>query len=184
MGPKPRVFVNGFPAARAGDAVFEPAGGPNPIMFGASSVWAGSPAPPVTTIHPEPEVVEEEDPWHRRARKWVFDVDVKAGVDVEGQLAPSENKVSGGAMADPLDGAWGANVKVESEGELVHGKAGAKVELKGKFFGFDWGWTPIDRGVEGGAGKWKGHGEVYFDPVTKNRGARGKLEFGEDEEGD
>jgi uncharacterized Zn-binding protein involved in type VI secretion len=152
-GPPPRVFVNGFPVARAGDAVLEAAGGPNPIMFGASSVWAGQPAPPVTTVNPVPRITVEEEPWYGRVRKWIVDVDLEAEVGAEGRLAPGTHRVSGGAMADPLDEAWGANAKAESAGEIVHGKARARAELKGTLFGRAWNWTPIDWEKEGGRGR-------------------------------
>jgi len=158
MGPLSGVFVNGYPVARAGDSVMElMGGGPNPIMYGAGSVWAGSPAPPVRTINPNPRITVEEDPWYTKARKWVFDVDLEgeAGVDVE--LAPQTDSVTGGGVVDPLDKAWGINMRVDSEGELIHAKGHA-------------------------AGKWKGWGEVYFDPATKKGGVRGDIDFGDPEE--
>ncbi|MEM6989697.1 MAG: hypothetical protein AAF721_04350 [Myxococcota bacterium] len=182
MGPPPRVYVNGFPCARAGDAVAEPLGGPNPIMYGASKVWAGTPAPPVRSINPIPRITVEEDPWYTQARKWVFDVDVEANAGLDVELLKQKDKISGGGMIDPDDAAWGPNVRFDTDGELIHAKAKAYAKVKGKFFGMEWDWTPIDWKDEGGAGKWNGYAEVYLDPATKKPGVRGEFEFGEPED--
>jgi hypothetical protein len=178
------VFVNGFPVARAGDAVLEAVGGPNPIMFGASSVWAGEPAPPVETVNPMPRITVEEKPWWERAREWVFDVDVEGEVGADGQLVRSKYGVGVGAMAKPLEKKWGAKAGLRSEGELVHGEVRARAKLKGRVFGREWEWEPINWEKEGGAGKWKGWGHVYYDPVTKKRGVEGKIDFGDAADGE
>jgi uncharacterized Zn-binding protein involved in type VI secretion len=180
LGPPPRVLVNGFVVARAGDAAFEMfGGGLNPILKGASSVLAGLPAPAVESIDPVPRL--KEDAWHVKARKWVFDVDVDGEIELDGKLGEQKNTVRGGAKVDPAEGAWGASVGLESEGEAVRGKARGRVGVKGKFFGFDWDWQPIDVEIEGGAGKWKGEADAYYDPITKNRGGSWDWEFGDQE---
>jgi uncharacterized Zn-binding protein involved in type VI secretion len=176
MGPPSGVFVNGFPIARAGDAVMELLGGPNPILMGATTVYAGPPAGPVTSIDPVPTIVTEEDPWYRRLRKWVVDVDAEASVEVK--VLPGGGKVTGGAEADLDDELVGGNVRVDGSGELVHGKARAKVnvELFGGLIEFD----AVDWEDEGGAGKWKGYLDIVVDPVTKRPRIDGDVDLGEE----
>lgn len=55
------VFINGMLAARAGDVVMEPVGGPNMIVFGCMTVLIGPQAPPAPPFTP-PEPPEEL-PW-------------------------------------------------------------------------------------------------------------------------
>lgn len=167
---RPTVRVNGFPVARAGDVVLELMGGPNPILTGAHNVLAGLPAPPTTMMRPGAKAPKEEDGVLTKARKWIFDVDLKASVEVEADVLPGKHRVSGGAKADPLDGIWGLNGEVRTDGQVGKGKIQTRARLEGTFFGTKWDWPMFDWEKEGGFGEWGWGKGVYHDPYTKNTG--------------
>jgi len=59
----PTVLINGFPAARAGDFVTEPSGGPNVIAVGCVSVFIGVSAPIAPPTPPLSDPEPEDLPW-------------------------------------------------------------------------------------------------------------------------
>lgn len=167
---RPTVRVNGFPVARAGDSVVEPLGGPNPILTGAHNVLAGTPAPPITLMRPGAKTPKEEDGVLTQVRKFIFDVDVKASVEVDADLFHGKHRVAAGAKADPLDGIWGLNGEVRTDGRVAEGKVHAKATVQGTFFGLDWSTPTFDWEKEGGFGDWGWGKGVYHDPWSKNTG--------------
>jgi len=115
------VFINGFPAARAGDLVVEPAGGPNAIVGGCPMVLVGRPAPPVTCVVPPPP--PKDDRWFR----------LKLLQQIDGGYLRGEGKLSlKPSEAESLrPKALGLNAKAEAVASLVRGRyvghAGIKV---------------------------------------------------------
>lgn len=99
----PTVLINGFNAARAGDYVLEPTGGPDVILVGCTNVLIGAAAPPPPKP-PKPEEPKPEDlPWVKFES--VASVDsiagsVDASVNAEYDLEEGEGKIEGklGAM--------------------------------------------------------------------------------------
>jgi uncharacterized Zn-binding protein involved in type VI secretion len=92
MGPPPAIFVNGFAIARAGDAVMELVGGPNPIALGATTVLAGPPAPPTMSVDPSSGAPAAGEVRTRRNESTPSG-DAALAVSSEGQM------VSGGAAS-------------------------------------------------------------------------------------
>lgn len=172
IGPPPTVFVNGFPVARAGDAVMEPLGGPNPIAMGALTVFAGPPAPPMVAVSPVGRPADK--PALERAIEWVdglVEFDVRAHADVH--VGEGSGQMSGGVGADTDAAVLGGDAHVEGSGTLVRVDGEIVVELSV----FGWTMELLDQELDGGLGHWKGHGDVVFDPVQRRPGASGDIEF-------
>jgi uncharacterized Zn-binding protein involved in type VI secretion len=105
LNGEPTVFINSMPAARMGDFVVEPSGGPNVIVSGCPTVMIGSPAPPP----PEPSSPHEgpqELPW------------VVFGASATGDMVRGEAKADASAE-------WDAK-KVKGK---VEAAAGAEIAL-------------------------------------------------------
>lgn len=174
MGPPPTVLVNGFAIARAGDAVLEPLGGPNPIAMGALTVFAGPPAPPVVSIHPVGRPADQDKPAWERAAEWLdeqVELDVQAHADVH--VAQGSGTASGGIAGSTEDGVVGADGHVRGEGTLLRVDGEIVVELS--FFGEKF--RLVEEPFDGALGKWKGHGDIIYDPVQRRPGASGEFEF-------
>ena len=174
MGPPPTVFVNGFAIARAGDAVMELLGGPNPIMQGAMTVLAGPPAPPMTSVDPTGRPGDDE--------RSVLEVgvDVRARADVHVGESTAKGNLAGALSTE--DGLLGGDAHVEGEGSLVRvdGEVAVDVTLFG--FTFEAYQSEFDETV----GKWKGHGDIVYDPIQRRPGTSGDLDFevfGDEEDG-
>lgn len=183
MGPPPTVFVNGFAIARAGDAVMEVLGGPNPIMMGAPTVLAGPPAPPMMSVDPKGRPAEDERPLWQRGLEWMdrqVEVDVRARADMH--VAETAAKANAGGALSTEDKVLGADAHVEGEGKLmrVEGEIAVDVTLFGYTF------EAFDTDFDGSIGKWKGHGDVVYDPIQRRPGASGDFDIdlfgGEDDE--
>lgn len=181
MGPPPTVFVNGFPIARAGDAVMEVLGGPNPIMLGAPTVLAGPPAPPSMSISPIGRPAGDDRSALERGLDWLdaqVELDVHARADVH--VGEGSGKLTGGLAGSFEDRVGGPEGKLEGEGSLVRVDGEVVVELSV----FGWSVDVVDHSFERTVGKWKGHGDVIFDPVQRRPGASGDFDislFGDDE---
>lgn len=170
IGPPPTVFVNGFPVARAGDAVLEPLGGPNPIAMGALTVFAGPPAPPMVAVSPVGRPADEPG----GVIEWIdglVDLDVRAHADVH--LGEGHGQITGGVGADTDDVVLGGDVHVDGGGTLVRVDGEIVVELS--VFGHTF--ELLDQQVDGGLGHWKAEGDVIFDPVQRRPGASGNADF-------
>lgn len=174
LGPPPTVFVNGFAIARAGDAVMELLGGPNPIMMGAPTVLAGPPAPPMVAVSPKGRPGEDERPLWQRGLEWIdrqVEVDVRARADLHVAETAAKANVEGALSTE--DKVVGGGGHVEGEGSLMRfeGEIAVDVTLFGYTFeAFD---TDFDKAL----GKWKGHGDVIYDPIQRRPGASGDIDF-------
>lgn len=174
MGPPPTIFVNGFAIARAGDAVMELLGGPNPIAIGATTVLAGPPAPPMMSVDPSSGHPGEDDrsAWERGV-DWLdrqFEVDVRARADIH--VGESTSKVNlAGAVTDDLD--VGGDARVRSEGTLA--RVDGEIAVDVTIFGFTFEAYQTD--VEETVGKWEAHGDVIYDPIRRKPEVEGGGDF-------
>ena len=156
------VFINGMLAARAGDVVIEPVGGPNMILLGCTTVLIGPqapPAPPFTPPGPPKEL-----PWVKFESVAKGDVGaVEADLQAYGEVNLAEGKgiaefqggaafalfkgelplkvriripnteyyfgigVTGEASLISVGAEAGAGVKINQNGKLFDGTAGAKI---------------------------------------------------------
>lgn len=157
----PTVFINGLPAVRAGDAVMETAGGPNPISGGEATVLLGKPGPPVDCLVPVPA------PPPSGVSKWL-DADInavvgrlkfgaqvgaeqgdeggKAGVFAGAKVAALTSEAEG-SWKIPLSDDWAITLGVKGEGSLL--TAGANVGG-----GVSWGAKGPDGKRRWGIDKW------------------------------
>jgi uncharacterized Zn-binding protein involved in type VI secretion len=116
----PTVLVNGFPIARAGDVIIEAAGGPNPILYGSLTVWAGPLAPPVELTEPTSTESSDDaiqfDDVQLRTDQLYAEAQVKAGV--QGQ-----------------EGAGGPSVRMKAEVQAAlvraEGQGGVRIRIPG-----------------------------------------------------
>jgi uncharacterized Zn-binding protein involved in type VI secretion len=101
LNGEPTVLINGVPAARMGDFVVEPSGGPNVIITGCTTVMVGSSAPPPPDPPAPPKI---EPPW------------VVFGATAEGDMVRGEAKADLSAEWDAkkrkgkMEGALGGSV--------------------------------------------------------------------------
>ncbi len=157
----PTVRINGLPAVRAGDAIMETAGGPNPISGGEPTVLLGEPGPPVDCLVPVPA------PPPTGLAKWL-DVDINAmigrakmGAQLGGERTEDGAKAGlfGGAKASlfsseaegswkiPLSDDWAISLGVKGEGSLLSAGANAGG-------GVSWGAKGPDGKRRWGLDKW------------------------------
>jgi uncharacterized Zn-binding protein involved in type VI secretion len=117
----PTVFVNGMQVARAGDLVVEPLGGPNPIVLGCPSVFAGPPAPPMAV--PPPEAAEADKPW------WdILEFEVLEPIRADGLFVEAGAKA--GAEGDLEEGQGWLRIKAELQAQLVRVSGGARLSIE------------------------------------------------------
>lgn len=175
MGPKPTVFVEGWPIARAGDPVIEMMGGPNPIMMGEKTVWAGAPAPLVRTVSPVPEVeAKDEDSWVTKARKWVISSDIEVKYDET--LGDGEFKGTSGLGVDVDDFLVGARLDGASKGTVSRGEVSVKFTIRlagGHLLNF----SPIDFAKRWEFVKGTADTDIVFDPIQKRKGGDVDTDF-------
>ncbi|HWB74235.1 MAG TPA: hypothetical protein VG755_04755, partial [Nannocystaceae bacterium] len=114
--------------------------------------------------------------------EWVdrqVEVDVRARADLHVAETAAKANVEGAISTE--DKVLGGGGHVEGEGSLarIEGEVAVDVTLFGYTFeAFD---TDFDQTL----GKWKGHGDVIYDPIQRRPGASGDLDFevfGEDDE--
>ncbi|MDB4985891.1 MAG: motif-containing protein [Myxococcaceae bacterium] len=154
----PTVLINGAPAARAGDALMEPIGGPNLILLGCPTVLIGAQAtpPPPPPVAPEPEKAAEL-PWVKLES--VAKGDAKA-VEAEAQFYGEVDLAKGAGVAELQVGAMGALLKGEIPLKVrlrvpsTEYYLGLGVTLEGSL---------ISAGAEAGAGFTVNHGGKAFD---------------------
>lgn len=165
MGPPPTVFVNGFPVARAGDAVMELLGGPNPIMLGAMTVFAGPPAPPSMSVDPHGHPPGDDRSAIERGLDWIdHAVEIKeAKVSADLHLGEGQVAASGGGAVDVDDAVAGAEGTVEGSGTLVRFDGELVVEIT--VFGEDY--RLLEQRFGTGFGHWRGRADLIFDPIQK-----------------
>lgn len=115
------VLINGYPAARTGDLVLEPGGGPNVIVKGCPTVFIGKPAP-----LPDPKLIPKKRP---KDLPWLIFEDIKvtgdvakaeAGAALGGGFDLDKGEVKGVAKA----GAMFAALKGAISGGLRSGASG------------------------------------------------------------
>jgi uncharacterized Zn-binding protein involved in type VI secretion len=100
------VLINGAPAARAGDYIVEPVGGPDVILMGCPTVFIGAPAPPAPPPPPKSDPEPEDLPWVK-----------------------FESVVSGDAVQVGVEGNFGGEVDIAGKKGNVEVKAGAFAAL-------------------------------------------------------
>lgn len=150
------VMINGLAAARAGDMLIEPGGGPNVIAVGCPTVMIGPPAPP-----PPPPVpaapAEPELPWVKFDSVAKGDVgSVEADLQVYGDVDLVKGKgkaeAQAGAVVAMLKGELPLKVKIRVPCTEYY--AGLGVTLEGSL---------LSAGAEVGGGVKVNDGDKFFD---------------------
>jgi hypothetical protein len=155
-------------------------GGPNPISLGATTVYAGEPAPPIESIDPRPKE-KPKSWWERKLRRLDELVEVEVGGELDLGVLPTKGTVDVGAELD-VDGLGiGGNVHGEGEGALlrVGGAGRVRVTIDGEPY------DVVDMQFDQDIGAWKGWFDVIFDPVQRRPHVDGEFDFevfGDDEE--
>jgi uncharacterized Zn-binding protein involved in type VI secretion len=158
LGPPPTVFVNGFAVARAGDAVMEPLGGPNPIMLGATTVFAGPPAPPMTSVSPVGRPAGDPRPG---------EPDVQARAERDAGVPGGQATGSTAASVD--DASMGPELHASAASSLVRVEGEVVVELSVLAESV----AAVERPVDDVVGKWKGPADMIFDPIQRRAAPAG-----------
>lgn len=147
------VLVNGMPAARMGDFVAEPSGGPNVIVTGCPTVMIGSPAPPPPEPPPAPK---PEKPWVVFGATATGDIvkgsaKADASVDWDAKKAKGKAEASAGAEVALFKGELPLRVKIRIPETDLYLGLGLTVEA-----------SALSLGAEGGiGGKLNEDGEVF-----------------------
>jgi uncharacterized Zn-binding protein involved in type VI secretion len=150
------VLINGAPAARAGDYIVEPTGGPDVILMGCPTVFIGAPAPTAPPPPPKGEPKPEDLPWVKFESVASGDfaqvgVEVAAGgeVDIVGKKGNVEARA--GAFAAGLKGELPLRLRVRIPFTTYYIGAGVTVEG-----------TLLSAGAEIGGGAKVNDGKTFF----------------------
>ena len=150
------VLINGAPAARAGDYVVEPTGGPDVILAGCPSVFIGPPAPPAPPPPPKGDPKPEDLPWVKFESVASGDFG-QAGVEgaIGGEVDIGERKgnleARAGAFAAALKGELPLKLRVRIPFTTYY--AGVGVAVEGSL---------LSAGAEAGAGVKINDGKTLF----------------------
>jgi uncharacterized Zn-binding protein involved in type VI secretion len=150
------VLINGAPAARAGDYVLEPTGGPDVILLGCPTVLIGPPAPPAPPPPPKGEPKPEDLPWVKFESVTSADVvqvgvegNIGGEVDIAGKKGNLEARA--GAFAAVLKGELPLKLRVRIPFTTYY--VGAGVTVEGSL---------LSAGAEAGAGVKINDGKTLF----------------------
>jgi uncharacterized Zn-binding protein involved in type VI secretion len=139
------VLINGFAAARAGDFVVEPTGGPDVILLGCPTVLIGPQAPPPPP--PKPVEKEPEDlPWVKLESVATGDagqvsLDAQLGGELDASKGKGKVEVQAGAMVAALKAELPLKVRIRIPFTTYYLGLGVKAEG-----------TLLSAGAEAGAG--------------------------------
>jgi uncharacterized Zn-binding protein involved in type VI secretion len=150
------VLINGAPAARAGDYIVEPTGGPDVILMGCPTVFIGAPAPPAPPPPPKGDPKPEDLPWVKFESVTSADllqVGVEGNVGGEVDIAGKKGNVEAraGAFAAVLKGELPLKLRVRIPFTTYY--VGAGVTVEGSL---------ISAGAEAGAGAKVNDGKTLF----------------------
>jgi uncharacterized Zn-binding protein involved in type VI secretion len=124
------VLINGAPAARAGDFIVEPTGGPDIIALGCPTVLIGPSAPPPQATSPSQVA---KDPWvifESTAEGNVGAAEAEVKATAEGDLSKGKGKILGKAevMAAVFKGEFPLKIRIRVPGTAWYVGLGVKVE--------------------------------------------------------
>lgn len=115
---EPTVLVNGLPAARMGDFVAEPTGGPNVIISGCTTVMIGTPAPPPPPAPPALPEPPKEPPW------------VVFGASASGDMVHGDAKLDASAEWDAKKAQGKVEVSAGAAVAMFKGKLPLQVKIR------------------------------------------------------